>query len=47
MTINVCLEELENMIKYCQETMQEEELELLYERLHITIEEAKEKGVRK
>lgn len=41
-TINECLEKLENMINYCQETMQEEELTLLYERLHITIEEAKE-----
>lgn len=46
MTINECLEKLENMLNYCQETMQEEELTLLYERLHITIE-AKEKGVRK
>lgn len=45
MTINECLEKLENMLNYCQETMQEEELTLLYERLHITIEEAKEKGV--
>ena len=42
MTINECLEKLENMLNYCQETMYEEELTLLYERLHITIEEAKE-----
>lgn len=47
MTINDCLEKLENMLNHCQETMKEEELTLLYERLHITIEEAKEKGVRK
>lgn len=47
MTINECLEKLENMLTDCQETMQEEELELLYERLHITIEEAKERKVRK
>lgn len=46
-TINECLEKLENMLNCCHETMQEEELTLLYERLHITIEEAKEKGVRK
>ena len=44
MTINECLEKLENMLTDCQEAMKEEELTLLYERLHITIEEMKEKG---
>lgn len=47
LVINECLEKLENMLTDCQETMQEEELTLLYERLHITIEEAKERKVNK